>query len=276
MLDRSADAVHHRSVFTVIGEPDALIAALLRLYATAIESVDLGRHEGVHPRVGAVDVTPFVPLTPDDMDRCVDAARRLGREVARRFDLPVFFYEAAASAPHRHRLEAIRRGGLRGLTARLAEPDWQPDCGPATAHPSAGVTVIGARPPLVAFNVHLATGDLDVARRIARTIRTSGGGLPAVKAMGVATADPATMQVSMNLVDYRRTSVRAAYDAVAKEAARLGVSVRDSQIIGLAPAAALLDAATNHLRLRDFNSDRLLEPRVLSARPAGPPPAGAT
>ncbi len=275
LLDRSSDATHHRSVFTAVGEPAPLIDALLALYAATLARVDLRQHRGVHPRVGAIDVMPFVPLVPDDLPRCVEAARALGEEVAARFDLPVFFYEAAASAPHRRHLETVRRGGLPGLVERLSDERWKPDCGPSAPHPAGGVTVIGARLPLVAFNVQLSTSDLELARRIARTIRTSGGGLPALKAIGVATADPNVVQVSMNLADHRQTSVWEAFQAVSREASRQGVEVRDSEIIGLAPAAALLDAATTALRLRAFSSDRLLEPRLQSARSALPP-AGET
>ena len=275
LLDHSSDVTHHRSVFTAVGEPAPLIRTLLTMYAAALTRIDLRQHQGVHPRVGAVDVTPFVPLTPDDLPRCVDAAHALGHEVADRFGLPVFFYEDAARAPHRRPLEALRRGGLSGLTARLADARWTPDCGPSSLHPTGGVTVIGARLPLVAFNVQLATDDLGLARRIARAIRTSGGGLPAVKAIGVATADPHIVQVSMNLVDYRRTSVLEAFEAVSREAARAGIGVHDSEIIGLAPSAALLDVATTALRLRAFKPDRLLECRLQTAR-STPPPAEAT
>ncbi|HET9209345.1 MAG TPA: glutamate formimidoyltransferase, partial [Thermoanaerobaculia bacterium] len=209
LLDLSSDPDHNRSVLTLAGEPEGLHQGLLALYEAAVAEIDLTRHEGVHPRIGAVDVVPFVPLGDTPMEAAAAAANRLAPVVARRFGLPVYLYERAARRPERRLLANIRgnsrRGGLEGLAARLADPAWAPDFGPARPHPTAGATVIGARFFLIAFNAVLATSDVGIARAIAVQVRESGGGLPAVRAMGVHLASRGLAQVSMNLVDYRRT-----------------------------------------------------------------------
>ena len=238
LLDASSDRDHNRSVLTLAGEAEGLQAALLELYEQALAEIDLRRHEGVHPRVGAVDVVPFVPLGGASMEAAIAAAERLGAEVARRFGVPVYLYERAARRPARASLAEIRRGGFEGFAARIAEPAWAPDFGPPRVHPTAGVTVIGARFFLIAFNVVLATPDVAVARAVARKVRESGGGLPAVRAMGVYLASRGLAQVSMNLTDYRRTSMPAAFERVRKEAQALGTRVIESEVIGLVPEAA--------------------------------------
>ena len=272
LLDRSSDPAHNRSVFTLVGDAAALKNALLELYAAALACIDLRAHSGVHPRIGAVDVTPFVPLEAAGMPACIALATELGEAVARRFDLPVYLYERAARAPDRQRLESIRRGGFDNLAAKMMRPEWRPDFGPAAPHPTGGATAIGARRLLVAFNVNLDTGDLDVARRIARAVRTSDGGLDAVKAIGVRTASPQVVQVSMNLVDFERTPLHEAFEAVRQEAAGHGVEVRDSEIVGLAPAAALLPAAARALRLGGFTLRQVLDHRLLTREPPPAPP----
>ena len=269
LLDVSSDSAHNRTVFTLVGDAGGLKTALIELYAAALARIDLRTHTGVHPRIGAVDVAPFVPLAPPGMPACIALATELGEAVARRFDLPVYLYEQAARAPDRRKLERIRRGGFENLTAKMRDPAWRPDFGPAAPHPSGGATVIGARRLLVAFNVNLDTGDLDIARRVARAVRASGGGLDAVKAIGVRTARPNVVQVSMNLVDFERTPLHRAFEAVRAEAAAHGVEVRASEIVGLAPAAALLPAAARALRLDGFASSRVLDLR-LPAREAPP------
>ncbi len=275
LLDVSSDAAHNRTVFTLVGDAVGLKGALLELYAAALARIDLRTHTGVHPRIGAVDVVPFVPLGAAGMPACVALAAEFGETVARRFDLPVYLYEQAARAPDRRKLERIRRGGFENLTAKMRDPAWCPDFGPAEPHPTGGATVIGARRLLVAFNVNLDTGDLDIARRVARAVRSSDGGLDAVKAIGVRTARPDVVQVSMNLVDFERTPLHRAFEAVREEAAAHGVAVRDSEIVGLAPAAALLPAAARALRLDGFAPRRVLDLR-LPAREAPPaPPADA-
>ncbi len=239
LLDVSSDPDHNRSVYSLAGEAGGLHAALLAFYETALAEVDLTRHKGVHPRVGAVDVVPFVPLGDTPMAAAIAAAERLAAEVSRRFGLPAYLYERAARHPGRTALADIRRGGFEGFAAKLADPLWAPDFGPAQAHPTAGVTVIGARFFLIAFNVVLETPEVGVARAVARKVRESGGGLPAVRAMGVYLASRGLAQVSMNLVDYRRTSMLRALERVRQEAEVLGARVLESEVIGLVPEEAV-------------------------------------
>lgn len=270
LLDHSSDPDHDRSVFTLAGEADALHDALLGLFETALAAIDLARTShgppGVHPRMGAVDVVPFVPLAGSAMADAVAAARRLGRAVAERFELPVLLYEEAASAPERRNLAQVRRGGFEGLAEKLALPEWAPDFGPARPHPSAGAVAVGARRFLIAFNAVLATDDLEVARAVARAVRESSGGLPAVKAIGVPLASRGRVQVSMNLVDYRVTSPAAAMAAVERAAAARGVEVEEGELVGLMPEDALLgsiECTRDALRLgADFGPDRIVERRL--------------
>ena len=274
LLDTSSDPAHNRSVFTLVGDAAALKSALLELYAAALACIDLRTHSGVHPRIGAVDVTPFVPLDATGMPACVALATELGEAVARRFELPVYLYERAARTPDRRRLELIRRGGFENLGAKMRRPEWRPDFGPAAPHPTGGATAIGARRLLVAFNVNLDTGDIDVARRIARAVRASDGGLEAVKAIGVRTDSPEVVQVSMNLVDFERTPLHEAFEAVRREASRLGVEVRNSEVVGLVPAAALLPTAARALRIDGFTLHRVLDHRLPAGEtPPAPPHA---
>ncbi|HJN46436.1 MAG: glutamate formimidoyltransferase [Acidobacteria bacterium] len=262
LLDTSSDTAHNRTVFTLVGEGSALKNALLALFAVAVDAIDLRSHTGVHPRIGAVDVVPLVPLTPADMPVCVALATEVAAAVAERFDIPVYLYEDAARVPERRRLETIRHEGFEGLTNRMQTEIWRPDFGPAHPHPSAGASAVGARPMLVAYNVNLDTGDVAIARRIARAVRASDGGLPAVKAIGVRTAQPHVVQVSINLVDYERTPLDRVYEAVQREADRCGVVIRSSEIVGLVPAAALLPAATRQLQLEGFTMDQILTCRL--------------
>lgn len=269
LLDHTSDPDHHRSVLTVAGEPAAVEDAAYRMIRTAAERIDLRRHTGVHPRIGAADVVPFVPIEDVTMDECIQMARRLGERVGRELKIPVFLYEQAAALPHRSRLESIRRGGLPDLAGRMAtDPAWQPDFGPARPHESAGAVVIGARHPLIAFNVNLATADLAVAKSIARTVRQSSGGLPSVKAIGVTLASRGLVQVSMNLTDYRVTSMAMAFLAVMHEAAKAGIAVAGSELIGLVPQAALDQAAATLLRMERFDPEQILETRLRNARTA--------
>ena len=262
LLDASSDAAHNRTVFTLVGEGAALRTALLALYAAAVERIDLRVHAGEHPRIGAVDVVPLVPLDAADMPVCIAVATELGAAVAERFDIPVYLYEDAARVGNRRRLETIRRGGFEGLREKMRAQTWRPDFGPPRPHPSAGASAIGARRMLIAYNVNLKTGDLDIARRIARAVRASDGGLAAVKAIGVRTDQPDVVQVSINLVDYERTSLNRVFESVQREADRLGVAIRDSEIVGLIPAAALVSAATRQLQLAGFTMDQILERRL--------------
>lgn len=278
VLDCSSDPSHNRSVITMAGEADPLREAVLRMFEVAVQRIDLRRHRGVHPRIGAVDVVPFVPLGGTRMESCVELAHATGRDVAARLQVPVLLYETAATAPARRRLEQLRRGQFEGLEAKLVEPAWRPDYGPPRPHPTAGAVAIGARRPLVAFNVNLASDDLDLARRIARTVRESGGGLPHVKAMGVRLSSPrrTLAQVSMNLTDYRRTPLSEVLERVAREAAREEVEIAGTELVGLIPREALDGTAGGRPMLDVIRPDQTIEARLerrppsLPDRPAGP------
>ncbi|MEM7480524.1 MAG: glutamate formimidoyltransferase [Acidobacteriota bacterium] len=239
LLDRTSDPDHHRSVFTLAGEPEPLIDALFALYERALQEVDLRRPRGVHPRLGAVDVVPFVPLASRPMADAVAAAEVLGRRVAERFGLPVLLYEQAARRPERQRLPKVRRGGFERLAERLAVPGGEPDFGPRRPHPSAGATVIGARDFLIAFNFVLSREDLALARGIAAEIREAAGGLAGVRALGLALESRRRAQVSVNLVDTRATTLRELFDAVQSRARKAGAEVDESELIGLLPAHAV-------------------------------------
>jgi glutamate formiminotransferase len=262
LLDRSSDASHNRTVLTLAGTPEAVRAAILTLYSHALEAIDLRQHTGEHPRLGAVDVVPFVPLEGATMAECVSLARSVADEVGRRFDLPVYLYEEAAVADARRNLEDIRRGEFEGLAAKMASSAWTPDAGPSAPHPSGGATVIGARMPLIAYNINLASDRLDVAKKIAAAVRHSSGGLRYVKAMGVMLEDRRIAQVSMNLTNYEKTPVPRVFEFVKREAARYGVGVLESEIVGLVPQAALLAAAEYYLQIEGFKSDLVLENRL--------------
>ncbi len=263
LLDRHADAVHHRAVFTLTGEPGPLRAAVVALVEAALPLVDLTRHRGAHPRIGAVDVVPFIPLTGATMADAVLAARTTAMDVAAQFGIPVFLYEAAATRADRRALQEVRRGQFEGLAEKLRTPEWQPDFGPPGPHPTAGAIAIGARHLLVAYNINLATDRVEVARQIASTIRESSGGMPGVKAMGLALRDRGLVQVSMNLTDLDRTSMAEVFEAVTREAMRHGVEVSDSEVVGLVPAQALVGAAARYLRAQ-FTPRHVLDTRLLS------------
>lgn len=266
LLDRTSDPDHHRSVLTFAGEPDAVCEAAFQAIRVATERIDLRRHEGVHPRIGATDVVPFVPLQGATMEDCVQLAHRLGERVGTELQIPVFLYEQAARHPDRARLESVRRGGLPGLRARMAaDQNWQPDLGPSRLHETAGAIVIGARAPLIAFNVNLRTADLTIAKAIAKTVRQSSGGLACVKALGLPLAIRSLVQVSMNLTDYRVTSMATAFLAVKTEAAKFGVDIAGSELIGLVPQAALDQAAAAFLQLERFDPSSTLETKLLAA-----------
>jgi len=272
VLDWSSDPSHNRSVITMVGDADPLREAVLRLFDVAVKEIDLRTHRGVHPRIGAVDVVPFVPLGGTRMKSCIELAHATGRDVAERLQVPVLLYEAAAADPARRRLEQVRRGQFEGLGAKLVEPAWRPDYGPPRAHPSAGASAIGARGPLVAFNVNLATNDLDLARRIARTVRASGGGLPHVKAMGVRLSSPGgnRVQVSMNLTDYRRTPLSEALEGVVREAAREGIEIAGTELVGLVPREAIDGTTGGQSMLDVIRPDQTIEARLEGRPPSLP------
>jgi len=266
VLDRSSDSAHNRSVLSLAGEADALVRAVVTLYEHALSVIDLRGHHGEHPRLGAVDVVPFIPIEGATMADCVELARRVGREVGERLGVPVYLYEEAATQASRRNLEDIRRGEFEGLASKMADHAWAPDFGPSQPHPTAGATVIGARMPLIAYNVNLGTNRLDVAKKIASAVRFSSGGLRHVKAMAVTLEDRDLVQVSMNLTNYEKTPIHRALELVKREADRYGVAVLESEIVGLVPAAALAAAARWYLRLDRFEPDQVLEDRLRRVR----------
>lgn len=263
LLDRHTDPDHHRTVLTFAGPPAQVADAAFRAAKAASRLIDLRRHRGGHPRIGATDVIPFVPLGRVSLRQCVALARALGRRIGRELEIPVFLYEGAASRPERRRLEAIRRGGLEGLSRRMTgDPVWRPDFGPNRPHPSAGATVVGARFPLIAFNVNLASRDLAVAREIAEGIRSSGGGLPGVKALGVDLASRGLVQVSTNVTDFKKTPLYRVFLAVKEQAAKKRTAIKSSEVVGLVPLEAIAQAAAHQLELGPFSLDRILEVRL--------------
>jgi glutamate formiminotransferase len=266
ILDLQSDASHNRSVLTLAGDPDALARAILALVDACVASIDLRSHRGEHPRLGAVDVVPFIPLEGATLADCVALARRVGEAIAKAHNIPVFLYEDAATAPHRRGLEDIRRGQFEGLAAKLKDPLWQPDFGPSAPHPSFGAVVVGARMPLIAFNVNLNTDDVDVAKKIAKGIRHSTGGYRFVKAMGliVEINGRKVAQVSMNMTDFTKTPLFRVIETIRNEAARRGVAITGSEIVGLVPAQALVDSAEHYLQLTGFSSSQVLETRLRS------------
>lgn len=265
LLDRTSDPSHNRAVFTLAGDAAALETAALALARAAVAGIDLRHHQGVHPRVGALDVLPFVPLGDASLADAVGLARRTGARIADELAVPVYLYEAAAARPARRPLEAVRRGGTAGLAARMQMPEWRPDYGPWRLHASAGATCVAARGPLVAWNLTLRTDDLAVAREIARGIRASGGGLGGVKALGLPIAHRNLVQVSMNLTDLAAGPMHAVYARVHEAAARRGIAVADSEIIGLVPRAALEDAARHEPWLGERHRHQVLEDHLARA-----------
>jgi glutamate formiminotransferase len=290
LLDRTSDPSHNRSVLTIAGPAGPVSAALEALVAAAVRDIDKDEHLGEHPRIGAVDVVPFVPLGDTTMDEAVELARRFGARVAERFDLPVYLYARAARRTDRVKLADVRRGQYEGLKAEIAQHGREPDLGPARMHPSAGAMAVGARPFLIAWNINLDTEDVELAKRIARRVRESGGGLPKVQANGFSVAEPergdplpARAQVSMNLLDFRATPLWRVWETVRAEAAEDGAELHESELIGLAPLAAFLDvadhvdaphespveerlaAAAAFLKLRDFDPKMALELRLAAA-----------
>jgi glutamate formiminotransferase len=262
LLDFSSDASHNRSVLTFVGDANGVEQAVLALYERAVAAVDLRTHKGEHPRLGAVDVVPFVPIEGVTMAECVALAKKVGAAVAERFKVPVYLYEEASANPARKNLEDIRRGEFEGLAAKMATRDWTPDYGPASPHPSAGASVIGARMPLIAYNINLATDRIDVAKKIAAAIRQSSGGFRYVKAAGFKLEGRGIVQVSMNLTNYEKTPIFRVFEVVKREAERYGVRILESEIIGLVPSAALNAAAEFYLQIEGFKPDQVLEHKL--------------
>lgn len=263
LLDYSNDEDHNRLVVTVVGEPQALKDAVLEAIGVAVRLIDLTKHQGQHPRMGAVDVVPFIPIKGCTMEEAIEISKETGKEVADRYGVPVFLYEKSATAPHKENLASIRKGEFEGMAEKIKLPEWKPDFGPAERHPTAGTVAIGARMPLVAYNVNLGTNNLDIATAIAKKIRFIGGGLRYCKAMGVELHDRGIVQVSINMTDYTKTALYRAFELVKVEARRYGVPVVGSEIIGLVPMEALIDTASYYLGLENFSMNQVLETRIM-------------
>ncbi len=262
LLDYSSDADHNRSVVTVVGEPEALEKAIINMAEKVYENIDMSTHTGAHPRMGALDVVPFVPIDGITMEECVEIANRVGKVIAERFNIPVYLYEKAATASHRENLATVRKGQYEGFFEKIKEDKWAPDYGPKEVNVKGGCVAIAARQPLVAFNVNLGTDNLQIADTIAKTVRHLGGGLRFAKAMGVMLEDRNIAQVSMNLVNYEKTAVYRAFEMVKMEAKRYGVPVVGSEVIGLVPMAALINSAEYYLQIENFSMDQILERRI--------------
>ncbi|MCL2204401.1 MAG: glutamate formimidoyltransferase [Defluviitaleaceae bacterium] len=253
LLDYSADASHNRSVFTLMGDPEGIKTAAIALAKFAAEHIDLTRHEGEHPRMGATDVIPFVPIKGATMADCIAIAREVGETLAREVKIPVFLYEEAATKETRRNLATVRKGQFEGMAKKLAKAEWKPDFGDCAPHPTAGVTAVGARMPLIAFNVNLSTSDVKIADNIAKVVRGSGGGLKYCKGIGILLEERNIAQVSMNMVNYEGTPLYRAVELIKAEAKRYGVHVIGTELIGLAPVKALVDSAEYYLQLEDFD-----------------------
>jgi glutamate formiminotransferase / 5-formyltetrahydrofolate cyclo-ligase len=262
LLDVSSDASHNRSVLTLVGDRDGVKAAVRALFDAAVPRIDLGKHRGEHPRMGAVDVVPFIPIRGATVEDCVALSREVGEEIGKR-GIPVYLYEDSASADHRRNLADVRKGEFEGLPEKMRDPRWKADYGPADRHPTAGAVAVGARAFLIAYNINLATKDLAVADRIAKAIRHLSGGFRYVKAMGVELADRGQVQVSINMTNFKKTPLHRVFDCVRSEADRHGVAIVGSEIVGMTPADALVMAAEHYLRLENFTSAQVLEMRLL-------------
>lgn len=262
MLDQSSDASHNRSVITFVGAPAAVKKAAFSAAQKAAELIDMERHRGEHPRIGAADVIPLIPVSGVSMEDCVVLARELGQEIGEKLGIPVYLYEEAALTAERKNLAAVRRGEYEGLKEAIGQPGRHPDFGPLRLHPTAGATAVGARPPLIAYNINLDSSDVQIARKIARSIRGSSGGYPSIKALGVLIEETGTAQVTINVCNYRLVSLARVFETVKSEAARYGVGIKSSEIVGLLPMEALLDTAAFYLRLQGFHSGQVLEKRL--------------
>ena len=264
LLDYSSDPSHNRTVITFLGNPDGVKEAAVSLAKKAAELIDLTKHSGEHPRMGAVDVIPFIPVKEMEMTECVELSKEVGKRVWKEAKMPVFLYEESATAPHRVNLAAIRKGQFEGMAQKVKEEGWEPDFGGKTIHPTAGVVAVGARMPLVAFNINLSTSDIEVANKIAKIIRKSSGGLDCVKALGVMLEERNVAQVSINMTNFRKTPLYRVLELVKAEAARYGVHVIGTEIIGLSPMQALIDSAEYYLQIENFDFNKqVLENHIL-------------
>lgn len=262
LLDYSSDSDHNRTVVTLIGEPEELEKAIIDMAEKVYESIDMTKHQGGHPRMGALDVVPFVPVKEITMKECIEIAKHVGKTIGEKFNIPVYLYEDAATCSERQNLAVVRKGQYEGFFEKIKDPAWKPDYGPCEVNVKGGCAAVGARVPLVAFNVNLGTDNIEIANKIAKLVRNIGGGLHFVKAMGVKLEDRNIVQVSMNLVNYEKTAVYRAFEMVKMEARRYGVPVVGSEVIGLVPMAALIQCAEYYLQIENFSEDQILEKRV--------------
>jgi len=263
LLDYQRDEDHNRLVVTVVGEPGAVVEALIVAMGVAIDLIDMRTHEGQHPRMGAIDVVPFVPIRNIEMSDAIELSKEVARNAAEKYRLPIFLYEKSATSPGRRNLAYVRKGQFEGMPEKLKADEWKPDFGPDKIHPTAGITAIGARMPLIAFNVNLSTNDFAIANRIAKSVRFSSGGLPYCKAIGVELKDRGLVQVSMNMTDYTKTALSMVFERIKVEAKRCGVCIVGSEIIGLVPMEAMIDTAVNYLGVEKFSMEQVLEARIM-------------
>ncbi|NBG87316.1 glutamate formimidoyltransferase [Isachenkonia alkalipeptolytica] len=263
LLDYSSDEDHNRTVVTLVGEPDPLKEAVIEAMGIATEEIDMTKHEGQHPRMGATDVVPFIPIKNVTMDEAIELSKEVAKAVNEKYDLPIFLYEKSATAPHRQNLAKVRKGQFEAMEEKVQEEDWEPDFGGKKIHPTAGITAVGARMPLVAFNVNLDTDDIDFANQIAKNVRHLSGGFRYCKGIGIELKDRGIVQVSMNMTDFTKTALYRVFELIKIEAKRYGVNVVGSEIIGLLPMEALIDTAVYYLGVEDFSMDQVLEQRIM-------------
>lgn len=265
IIDLSMDPDHNRSVITIVGEPEGLANGVLALARKAVERIDLRKHQGAHPRMGAVDVIPFIPVRGVTMSECVALSREVGKRIAQELEVPVYLYEESATSEGRRNLAVIRKGEFEGFAEKIALPEWRPDFGAPRLHPTAGAVAVGAREFLIAYNINLATSDITVAKEIAAAVRFSSGGLRYVKALGFPLAERGIVQVSMNLTNFKKTPILRVFEMVKREAERRGVMVMGSEIVGMIPRQALYDVASAALQVEGFSSELVLEERIEEA-----------
>jgi glutamate formiminotransferase len=263
LLDYQRDHDHNRLVVTIVGEPEALKPALMETIGIAIELIDMRKHQGQHPRMGAIDVVPFIPVKRVTMNEAVDISKEVAKEISEKYGLPVFLYEESATQPNRKNLATIRKGQFEVMAEKIRAPEWTPDFGPPEIHRTAGVTAVGARMPLVAFNVNLDTDNLEIADQIAKCVRHISGELPYCKALGIALKERGIVQVSMNMTDYTKTGLYSSFELIKTEAKRYGVNILGSEIVGLVPMAALIDTAVYYLDIEEFSMEQVLEYRIM-------------
>ena len=264
LLDHSSDASHNRSVFTLVGDEEGIQEAAFQLVKYASENIDMTKHHGEHPRMGATDVVPFIPIKDSSVEECIEISKKVAKRINDELDIPIFLYEDSASTPNRKNLAKIRKGQFEGMPEKLQEEEWAPDFGERKIHPTAGITAVGARMPLVAFNVNLDTSDITIANKIAKIIRASGGGFKYAKGIGVMLEDRNIAQVSMNMVNFEGTPLYRTFETIRMEAKRYGVNIIGSEIIGLTPAKAMIDCAEYYLQVEDFDYDKqILENHLL-------------